>query len=435
MASKLYSIEGPDKHLYEFDGPEDAPQSQIMGYAKVLYDQRQAEIEPAANSKEAFLGGAKRLWSSAKTGIMGLVDPDKAAVEGAERDQQIHERPGGSLEKLKDVYHQKGLPAAIYEGASQLPTTIAEQAPNLGVMFTGARLGAMAGTPAGPWGTAIGGVTGALLPSFFTQAGGNISRQHEENPDKPINARGAYGAAVLQAPVDVIETRLVVGKMFGIPIKAMGTEVAERIAKDGLLKTIGKGTARGLAVEPPGELLQQMLERQQAGLPLTDASAMKEYYETAYRTALASPLGTIGQLQKRGEARDIVATNAVKEQKRLEQEQEKLADEVRDQHEKEQQIEDIARWKDLQEELSWQEKQEAPGAPSATTPIAEPTPPVETPQAAPTPTTPVEQPPAPVPTPAPVATSAPAATPITEDAASLLASVDAGGVCKSPDPV
>ena len=355
-----FKVTVPNGQIYVVNAPADTSDADVSAAAEEEYNKYLAEIEPAANSKEAFLGGAKRLWSSAKTGIMGLVDPDKAAVEGAERDQQIHERPGGSLEKLKDVYHQKGLPAAIYEGASQLPTTIAEQAPNLGVMFTGARLGAMAGTPAGPWGTAIGGVTGALLPSFFTQAGGNISRQHEENPDKPINARGAYGAAVLQAPVDVIETRLVVGKMFGIPIKAMGTEVAERIAKDGLLKTIGKGTARGLAAEPPGELIQQMLERQQAGLPLTDASAMKEYYETAYRTALASPLGTIGQLQKRGEAKDIVAGNAVKEQKRLEQEQEKIAEAARDQHEKEQQIEDIARWKDLQEELSWQENRKPP---------------------------------------------------------------------------
>ena len=67
--------------------------------------------------------------------------------------------------------------------------------------------------------------------------------------------------------------------MFGIPLKEMGTAAAERIAKDGLLKTIGKGTAKGLAVEPPGELFQQMKEREQAGLPLTDASAMKEYYD------------------------------------------------------------------------------------------------------------------------------------------------------------
>lgn len=408
-----FKVTVPNGQIYVVNAPADTSDADVSAAAEEEYNKYLAEIEPAANSKEAFLGGAKRLWSSAKTGIMGLIDPDKAAAEGAEREQQIHERPGGSLEKLKDVYHQKGLPAAIYEGASQLPTTLAEQAPNLGVMYTGARLGAMAGAPAGPWGTAIGGVTGALLPSFFTQAGGNIARQHEENPDKPINARRAYGAAVLQAPVDVIETRVVVGKMFGIPIKAMGTEVAERIAKDGLLKTIGKGTATGLAVEPPGELIQQMLERQQAGLPLTDASAMKEYYETAYRTALASPLGTIGQLQKRGDAKDIVAGNAVKEQKRLEQEQEKIAEAARDQHEKEQQIEDIAGWNLAQEELARQDAEGKPTSPPppAATPVAEPTPPVETPQAAPTPTptTPVEQPPAPVDIPAPVATSAPAA--------------------------
>jgi hypothetical protein len=409
-----FDVTTPDGKTYTVAAPEGTPVSTIQRAAYAEHQKYLAEIEPAANSKEAFLGGAKRLWSSAKTGIMGLVDPDKAAAEGAEREQQIHERPGGSLEKLKDVYHQRGLPAAIYEGASQLPTTLAEQAPNLGAMYTGARVGAAVGSFGGPWGTAIGGVTGALVPSFFTQAGGNIARQHEENPDKPINARGAYGAAVLQAPVDVIETRVVVGKMFGIPIKAMGTELAERIAKDGLLKTIGKGTAKGLAVEPPGELLQQMLERQQAGLPLTDASAMKEYYETAYRTALASPLGTIGQLQKRGEARDIVATNAVVEQKRLEKEQEKIAEAARDQQEKEQQIEDIAGWNRIQEELGRQDAEgkptpPPPPPPPAAAPVAEPAPPVETPQAAPTPTTPVEQPPAPVDIPAPVATSAPAA--------------------------
>ena len=54
--------------------------------------------------------------------------------------------------------------------------------------------------------------------------------------------------------------------------------------------------------EVPTEVTQQMLERYQAGLSLTDPEAIKEYKDTMYQAVLLSPLGGIARMSERGEA-------------------------------------------------------------------------------------------------------------------------------------
>ena len=310
-----YSIEGPDKHLYEFDGPDNAPKETIMGYAKQLYDNRQASLKTAGMG-EAFMGGAKHMLGSMQTGIQGIFNPEEAAKEGRARQEAITERPGASLEKVKSVYNEKGLFPAAREAISEIPSAISEQAANLGVNLVGARLGAMGGAELGtlggpyapvtvPVGTLLGGLAGAFAPNYIQQAGSDLERQAQEG--KPINAGAAYSAAVPQAALDVFTDKLMFSKLMGIPVAKLGRAEADAIVAKSLKRTLAEGTVKGVAAEVPTEVAQQMLERYQAGLSLTDADARKEYADTAYQTALLGPLGAIGNVQERGEAKQVVA--------------------------------------------------------------------------------------------------------------------------------
>lgn len=171
------------------------------------------------------------------------------------------------------------------------------------------------GSVAGPGGALVGGIGGALLPSLIQQFGGNIERQAAEQQQRgePIKIdRGAAAlAAAPQAALDVAGTFIPLGgrlvsKLTGIPEKALFGKSAAQVAKladERLLATLAKGTATGALAEIPTEITQQMLQRAQAGLSLTDADALKEYGETAYQVGLLAPIGAAGRVGDRAAAR------------------------------------------------------------------------------------------------------------------------------------
>ena len=147
-----------------------------------------------------------------------------------------------------------------------------------------------ANTPAAP-----------LIAQFY---GTNIERQAQEqiksgDPVK-IDRGNAALAAVGQTASDMVEARLLFGSNFisktlGITPKnltTMPTALLEKQAQEKLLPLIVKGTIKGAAAEIPTEVFQQVLERAQAGLPLTSPDAIKEYGDTAYQVGLLGPLGT-----------------------------------------------------------------------------------------------------------------------------------------------
>jgi hypothetical protein len=257
---------------------------------------------------EALVGGAKRLGSEALTAVQApFIGGEEAAARGIARQEAIKERPGASLDEIKKIYEEKGLLPAAKEAITQIPAGLAEQAPNIGAMLASGRLGAMAGSVFGPLGTAVGGIGGALLPSFLPQAGSNIERQKQEG--QPIDLAKAYGTAIPQAALDVGAMEFGLGKLFKINPSSLGTEAAEKLAKESLLKAATKGTLKTAAFEMPTEVTQQMLERAQAGLPLTTPEALKEYTDVAYSAGLLAPLGGVSGVSARGEARDVIRQN------------------------------------------------------------------------------------------------------------------------------
>lgn len=302
-----YEVSAPNGKKYVVNAPEGATLDDAIAYvADVLIPQEaQATPEKPVGLKEALVGGAKRLGSSALTAIQAPFD-DEAAQKGVTRQEGITERPGASFEKTAEKWNKGEYFGAAKEAISQVPAAVAEQLPQLGAAATGARLGAMAGAPFGPAGAVVGGIAGAVLPSFVTQAGTNLERQAQEG--KPIDKTAAYTTAVPQAALDFVVDKTVLGKLLGIPSATkLGTQAAEEIAKRGLTRTLAGGTAKGVAAEVPTEVTQQLLERYQAGLPLTTPDAINEYKQAAYGAALAGPLGSLGSVAERSEARDIVA--------------------------------------------------------------------------------------------------------------------------------
>lgn len=308
------NVQMPDGTIVT-DVPENITQKELLA----RYNKFTAPKIETAGIGEALKGGAKRMLGSLETAITSPFGAEEAAKQGLARQEAITERPGASLEKVKQVYGEKGFLPAAREVVGQVPSAIAEQFPNLAATIGGARLGAMAGSTFGPAGTVIGGIGGAFVPSLLQQTGSNLERQAQEGA--PISGSAAAAAAVPQAALDVFTDRLLFSRLMGVPAKTLGRADADAVVAKSIKRTLAEGTAKGVVAEVPTEVAQQMLERYQAGLSLTDEEARKEYADTAYQVALLGPLGAVGKLQERGEARGVIAQDVAAQQAAAQQAQ------------------------------------------------------------------------------------------------------------------
>ena len=299
LAMPIYTVEAPDGNTYKLEGPEGITVEQL---SQALYSQ----VPEAATQfvqESGLLAGAKKgieqLVSQGKT-VFGATtgDANEAAKAALARNKEMDKRYADqvSMQKVEDVYKERGLLPAAGELASQIPLAIAEQLPNFAASYAGAKTGALAGEKAGSilgargriLGGIGGGIAGAFAPSYVQSLGGDIERQaqEQEKAGKPISIDTTKAAitALPQAALDVASDRILLGgklfgKMIGVPEKLLfegETEGLEKLAKERFLTTLFKGTATGIAGEVPTEVTQQMLERYQAGLPLTSKDAFKE---------------------------------------------------------------------------------------------------------------------------------------------------------------
>jgi hypothetical protein len=297
--------------------PDSMSESEVNAAAKRLFDESTApEVKEGIGT--ALRRGAEQFVSSGQTALESITKGgEEAAIRAQERQADIQRRlgSGASLERLQQIYKDQGILPAAKELGSQILPTIVEQVPNIGATLGGAAAGAAAGSLAGPVGTVIGGIGGALAPSFVQQYGGNIQRQAEaqtsEGKPLDINRGVAAGTAVPQAGLEVLGTLIPLGgnivtKILGPTVGKLIGSTGSKIADEALLTTVAKGTAKGIAFEVPTEVTQQILERAQAGLSLTNDDALKEYGQTAFVTSLLGPLGIIGRVSDKAQAsRDL----------------------------------------------------------------------------------------------------------------------------------
>jgi hypothetical protein len=334
----VFLVTSPDGQKFRVTGPEGSTQEQAIEYIQSQMASMSMEQKPKPQEgiTAALTGGFKRALSTGETALESLIDPELAAQRGAERSQQIGEQyaPGASLEKVKQAYEQKGLFPAIREGISQIPAALAEQSPQIAATLGGARLGALAGSAVAPGlGTVIGGVAGAAVPSLVQLYGSNLERQAEEKA--PISRAGAFGAAVPGAALEVASQfiplgRGLLGKLLGPKadefLRKGSEEAIERAARESLTTSLTKGAGVGALAEIPTEVAQQMLERYQAGLSLTDEQALKEYGEAAYGAGLVGgPFGAAARGLGRPGARAEFERQQQAEAQRLAVSDEELA--------------------------------------------------------------------------------------------------------------
>ena len=281
--------------------------------------------------------GIEQLASGTRTGTGLFTDANQAALAGIERQKDISNRfaEQTGLDLLKKAYEQQGVFGGIKEVGRQIPLAIAEQLPRMGATVAGARLGAMAGSPFGPAGAVIGGGLGAFAPSLLEMGGTFAERQAREQQARgapvDVSAGKAFAAAAPAAALDVAAQAIPLGrgmiaKILGVPeqqlIKRSEAQVV-KLAEERLRTTLAKGAGTSLLAEVPTEVGQAMIERLQAGLPLTTDDAMKEYAENAYGASLISPLGAAGRYSQRSGAQAQVEEQQ-RQQRIAEREQAKL---------------------------------------------------------------------------------------------------------------
>lgn len=322
-------IKLPDGSFFPVEEGENYSSAMRAAYAKYpeAFGGSKQEVPQKSGIAGAIGKGFESAVSSGRTALESLTgSPEEAAQAAAKRQEKLGEKYADqvSLEKVKEAYNKDGVLSAAKEALGQIPAAIAEQAPQLGATLGGARAGAALGSFAGPVGTVVGGLAGAALPSLIQQFGGNIERQAQEQTARgepiDINRGTAALAAVPQAALDVAGTLIpfggqLVSKLTGIPAKALtiGAGNAAKLAEERLITTLAKGTGVGALAEIPTEITQQMLERAQAGLSLTDKDALEEYGRTAYQVGLLAPLGAAGRLSSKAGAKQEVAAKQAEE--------------------------------------------------------------------------------------------------------------------------
>lgn len=348
---RIYSLQAPDGNIYDLQAPEGASEQELTA---TLYSLKPEAAQPFVKESGVIAQakkGIEQLVSGAQT-TAGVAFGDKneaardALARQAEFDRKYEQNP--SLERTSEAFKQKGFFSGLGQLASDAPEVLAAQIPQFGAAYAGGRLGAAAGSKLGsvlgPRGRLVGSIAGGLSGAFGVnypaQFAGDVETQAEEQVSKgkpiDINVPAAAGAATVQAGLDTVANlpffgRNVFGKMLGLPEAALARGSAasvEKLAQESLAATVAKGTAIGFAAEFPTEVLQQVIQRYQAGQPLTSPEAYKEYGEIAYQTALLSPLGTAGRALDKRAAKADVQQKAIAEQQIADAEAQKAAQEV-----------------------------------------------------------------------------------------------------------
>jgi len=135
--------------------------------------------------------------------------------------------------------------------------------------------GALSGTAvAGP---AVGAVIGGLASSFPGFFGSHRQAQMEANkergqPEAPVNEWLALGSAVPAAAAEGVLDRFGLARILGVGSDVVGRTIVPRILR---------GAGLGAVGEVPTEVLQQVIERAQAGRDILSPEAMAEYKEVA----------------------------------------------------------------------------------------------------------------------------------------------------------
>jgi len=299
---RIYRVQGPDGRIYRFEGPDDATPEQITAAAAAQFggqEEPPAPTPPGPQPQEGFIPSLKASTSRLKsdiaglagrTGLMGLPEAEKYIAEQKayqERTQRPTEKSWSEdpLAKIKELAGGS-LP---YMVAPIVAGLAAPEALGIGALGLGAS------------------TVGAGLASATQFAGSGLSRQMDEGKKLgETNLAAAALASIPQAALDVFGLKMVpgIGRMFEKAGIDISEKAARDIAKEGLAKTITDytlTTGKTMGTEGLTEAAQQVFERLQAGLSITDPAAQKEYFDNFIGGAvLGGVISPAGRYFERG---------------------------------------------------------------------------------------------------------------------------------------
>jgi hypothetical protein len=256
--------------------PKEAPQSGFLPAAKAGYQELKGDI-------------------AALAGRAGLTD-----VEAAEKYRAERKAEAKNIFKPTETWSEAPITKGLELLGGSLP-------------YMAAPLAAGAVAPAG---AATLGAAGLASLAQFT--GTNLSRQMDEGKAlKDTSLAAAAAGAVPQAALDIIPmARFIPGvrQIFGYAGKKIGADAAEELVKQGTAKVMADyaaATGKAMGAEGVTEAAQQFIERLQAGLNLTDASAREEYWQSLVGGAvLGGALAPAGRALERGQTKREQAQDA-----------------------------------------------------------------------------------------------------------------------------
>jgi hypothetical protein len=232
------------------------------------------EPKPESGFIPALSSGVERFKGdiAGLAGRVGITDVNEAAAY--QRAQE--EKAGKIFQPTEKGWTEAPLTKLAELAGGSLPYMVAP------VVAGGAAALAAPGATVAGIGAAALARTGASALQF---AGSNLSRQVDTGVSlADTNLAAAAGTAIPQALLDSFSLGLIPGvrKLAGVAGEKLTVEQAKAIAKQGLGKTLqdyALTTGKVMGAEGLTEAGQQVLERLQAGLNLTDEEARKEYFD------------------------------------------------------------------------------------------------------------------------------------------------------------
>jgi hypothetical protein len=244
------------------------------------YPEAFGQASTEAPPQEGFMPALKAGVSGVKSGIAALAGRT-GMIDEADAEKYLAEQKKYQEQTFK----------ATEKGWTEAPLTKIGELAGGSLPYIAAPLIAGAAAPAaGALGigagaaTAIGlGATGLASAAQFT--GSNLQRQMAQGKKLEETDLGAAAlASIPQTALDVISLRMMpgLGKMFDQAGVKLTGQAAKDLANEALKKTAADylmATGKTMGVEGLTEASQQVFERMQAGLSITDPSARAEYWD------------------------------------------------------------------------------------------------------------------------------------------------------------
>lgn len=326
MAKALPLPDGSNVVIREGETPQQAWERAQVMYPEAFGGRKAPEqAKPDTTGfKAAAAAGFERLKgeTALTAGKLGIMSAEEAQAYQKERERAAQERFTPTQEGWTEAPWQK------------FKETLGGSVPYM-VAPAAAGLAALAAPVAAPTAAALG-AAGAFTVGAGQFTGTNLARQMDTGKSLEETSLGAaVGAAIPQAALDTAAMALMpgIGKLFGSVGTKLTAEQAKAIASQTLGRTLADYAAKtGTAMGREGftETVQQVLERAQAGLSITDPEARKEYIDSFIGgAALAGAGAPIGRAFERGAAKEQAAKATREERAAAQQAEAAAAEEAR----------------------------------------------------------------------------------------------------------